>query len=245
MRLTIARKGAGTTVLGGKRPPSIARQEAPVVRVLGVEAAFLRRSYLPGEPMELRILADAGALTLQFLHCGAEYTSSERNDEMVGRAEGRPGADRLDGQALGAGHDHGPDRRLADRPLHGSADDGRRPRRLRAVRAARCHPRPAAPARRPADEHVAGVQHVRPRRRRLGRHVVRGRQPTRRARPPVPRPRRAAPLQGLRPRVPALAAAHGEGARHGRRRRSRGLRARATTCARSTTSSSSRGTAST
>ena len=90
MRLTIARKGAGTTVLGGKRPPSIAKQEAPVVRVLGVEAVFLRRSYLPGEPMELRILADAGALTLQFLHCGAEYTSSERNDEMVGVPKGDP-----------------------------------------------------------------------------------------------------------------------------------------------------------
>ena len=47
MRLTIVRKGSGTTVLGGKRPPSIAKQQAPVVRVLGVEAAFLRRSYVP------------------------------------------------------------------------------------------------------------------------------------------------------------------------------------------------------
>ena len=90
MRLTIARKGAGTSVLGGKRPPTIARQQAPVVRVLGVEAAFLRRSYLPGEPMELRILADAGALSLQFLHCGAESVSSERNDEMVGVPKGDP-----------------------------------------------------------------------------------------------------------------------------------------------------------
>ena len=60
------------------------------MRVLGVEAGFLRRSYLPGEPMELRVLADAGALTLQFLHCGAEYTNSERNDEMVGVPKGDP-----------------------------------------------------------------------------------------------------------------------------------------------------------
>ena len=90
MRLTIARKGAGTTVLGGKRPPSIAKQQAPVVRVLGVEAAFLRRSYLPGEPMELRILADAGALTLQFLHCGAEYDEQRAQRRDGRRPKGDP-----------------------------------------------------------------------------------------------------------------------------------------------------------
>jgi hypothetical protein len=89
MRLTIAR-GASKTVLGGKRPPSIARQQAPVVRVLGVEAAFLERSYAPGEPMELSILADATSLSLQFLHCGAETTGSERNDEMSGAPKGDP-----------------------------------------------------------------------------------------------------------------------------------------------------------
>ena len=90
MRLTIVRPGGSMTVLGGRRPASIARQLAPVVRVLGVEAAFLRRSYAPGEPMELRILADAAALTLQFLRCGAESQSSERNDELVGAQTGDP-----------------------------------------------------------------------------------------------------------------------------------------------------------
>lgn len=90
MRLTITHSGGDETVLGGRRPASIARQQAPVVRVLGVEATFLRRSYAPGEPMELRIFADAASLTLQFLHCGAEGDSSQRNDELSGAPKGDP-----------------------------------------------------------------------------------------------------------------------------------------------------------
>ena len=92
MRLTIARPGGIVTVLGRARPYELARQKAPVVRVLGVEAAFLRRSYLPGEPMELRVMADAAALSLQFLRIGWEdpNLSSDRNDEMVGAPKGDP-----------------------------------------------------------------------------------------------------------------------------------------------------------
>ena len=90
MRLTLARAGAKATVLGGRRPSSVDRQTAPVVRVLGVEAAFLRPSYAPGEPMELRIFADAPSLTLQFLRLGAETESSERNDELSGAPRGEP-----------------------------------------------------------------------------------------------------------------------------------------------------------
>lgn len=90
MRLAVTERSGRKTVLGGRRPPSIAQQKAPVVRVLGVEAAFLRRSYVPGEPMELRIMADAPALTLQFLRCGAESAGSERNDELSGAPKGDP-----------------------------------------------------------------------------------------------------------------------------------------------------------
>ena len=50
------------------------------------------------------------------------------------RADGRPRAARLERQALGTGHDHGSDGRLADRPLRRPAHDRRRPGRLRAVR---------------------------------------------------------------------------------------------------------------
>ena len=55
-----------------------------------VEAAFGRPSYLPGDPMELTILADAPSLSLQFLHCGAETESTDRVDEMKGVAARRP-----------------------------------------------------------------------------------------------------------------------------------------------------------
>jgi hypothetical protein len=90
MRLTIDGASGRQNVLGGRRPASVARQQAAVVRVLGVEAAFLRRSYVPGEPMELRVLADAPALTLQFLHCGAEAESTDRSDELKGVPMGAP-----------------------------------------------------------------------------------------------------------------------------------------------------------
>lgn len=90
MRLTIGESGRARKVLGGRRPLSADRQRAPVVRVLGVEAAFARRSYSPGEPMALTIFADAPALTLTFLHCGAEAVSTDRGDEMTGVPMGDP-----------------------------------------------------------------------------------------------------------------------------------------------------------
>jgi hypothetical protein len=92
MRLTLRRRDGSSTVLGSRRPASVTHQQAAVVRVLGVEAAFLRRSYAPGEPMELRVLADAPTLTLQFLRCGAEdpNISADRNDELVGAPKGDP-----------------------------------------------------------------------------------------------------------------------------------------------------------
>ena len=88
MRLTVVDRAGRETVLGARRPPSVGGQEAAVVRVLGIEAAFLRRSYVPGEPMELRIAADAPALTLQFIRCGPEAVSTERNDELAGAPKG-------------------------------------------------------------------------------------------------------------------------------------------------------------
>ena len=90
MRLTVTERSGRRTVLGARRPPTVAQQKAPVVRVLGVEASFLRRSYVPGEPMELRITADAPSLTLQFLRCGPETVSTERHDELSGTPKGEP-----------------------------------------------------------------------------------------------------------------------------------------------------------
>jgi hypothetical protein len=89
MRLTV--EGSGKRrVYGGRRPSSPERASAPVVRLLGVEAAFTRRSYLPKERMALRVLADAPSLSLTFLRVGHGPDPSLRGDEIVGLEMGEP-----------------------------------------------------------------------------------------------------------------------------------------------------------
>ncbi len=90
MRLTIARAGAKPTVLGGGARPRSTGRRPPSSGCSASRRAFLRPSYAPGEPMELRIFADAPSLTLQFLRLGAETESSERNDELSGAPRGEP-----------------------------------------------------------------------------------------------------------------------------------------------------------
>ena len=89
MRLTVEGNG-GRRVYGARRPATPARASAPVVRVLGIEAAFTRRSYLPEEPMALRVLADVPSFTLTFLRVGYGPDPSLRNDELVGLEMGQP-----------------------------------------------------------------------------------------------------------------------------------------------------------
>ena len=133
MRLTIEGNG-GRRVYGGRRPASPERASAPVVRVLGIEAAFTRRSYLPD-----RADGDARAGRRAVVHDDvpprrprARPEPAERRD---GRArDGRSGADRLDRQAIDAPDDRGPVGRLAERALRGPPRVGRRPRRVRPVR---------------------------------------------------------------------------------------------------------------
>ena len=84
MRLTVDGDGGRRRVYGARRPATPERTRAPVVRVLGVEAAFAQRSYLPEERMALRILADAPSLTLTFLRIGYGPDPSLRGDELVG-----------------------------------------------------------------------------------------------------------------------------------------------------------------
>jgi hypothetical protein len=83
MRLTVEANG-GRRVYGARRPPTPARAFAPVVRVLGVEAAFTQRSYLPEERMALRIQADAPSFKLTFLRVGHGPDPRQRSDEMTG-----------------------------------------------------------------------------------------------------------------------------------------------------------------
>ncbi|MGI8421865.1 MAG: N,N-dimethylformamidase beta subunit family domain-containing protein [Gaiellaceae bacterium] len=65
LRLTATGARGQTIRLGRWRPGG--RVDAPVVRVLGLEASFLRSSYAPGELAEVRIAADARSLKLQVL----------------------------------------------------------------------------------------------------------------------------------------------------------------------------------
>ncbi len=83
MRFTVRGNGRRRTY-GTSRPSSPDRAIAPVVRVLGVEAAFAQRSFDQFEQMPLTILADTPSLSLTFLRCGHEPEGTGRNDEMTG-----------------------------------------------------------------------------------------------------------------------------------------------------------------
>jgi N,N-dimethylformamidase beta subunit-like, C-terminal len=89
MRLTIDRNGK-RTVIGSRRPKTPARAVAPVTRVLGVEMSFRDRSYVAGDPMPLRVFADAARFTLTFLRVGYGPDPSLRPDEMTGEPMGDP-----------------------------------------------------------------------------------------------------------------------------------------------------------
>jgi hypothetical protein len=90
LRLTLEDERGTRRVYGGTRPLRAGRSRAAVVRVLGVEAAFEKRSYAPLEPARLRVSADCDELTLQFLHCGTEPEYTDRTDEMRGNAVSEP-----------------------------------------------------------------------------------------------------------------------------------------------------------
>ena len=89
MRLTLSKDGR-RRVYGGKRPHTPDRATAPVVHLLGVEAAFTRRSYLPTEPMDLRLRTDAPSLVLTFLRIGHGPYLSLRSDDLTGLEMGAP-----------------------------------------------------------------------------------------------------------------------------------------------------------
>jgi N,N-dimethylformamidase beta subunit-like protein len=60
------------------------RQRAPVVRVLGVEAGFARRSYAPGERADLRIASDARELRLQVFHYTSQVSPRDQDFKVAG-----------------------------------------------------------------------------------------------------------------------------------------------------------------
>ena len=89
MRLTLESSGR-RRVYGRKRPFVASRSRAAVVRVLGVEAAFVARSYAPSTAARLRVAADAESVTVQLFRAGAEAANTDRPDEMKGVPVSQP-----------------------------------------------------------------------------------------------------------------------------------------------------------
>jgi hypothetical protein len=89
MRMTVEGDGK-RVVYGERRPRAVDLVRAPVVRVLGIEAAFASRSYAPGQLARLRVSADTHRLSIQVFRAGAEGANTDRPDEMKGVAMAPP-----------------------------------------------------------------------------------------------------------------------------------------------------------
>jgi hypothetical protein len=101
-RTYIAQLAVGRRIYGAYGPNG--RQNAPVVRVQGIDAAFTRRSYAPGETAELRVATDARQLKLQVFAYQSPGRPSDQDVKTSGIAKTGPirvdwGAHR-DGPAL-------------------------------------------------------------------------------------------------------------------------------------------------
>jgi hypothetical protein len=90
LRLTTTDLLGVKTVHGAASPAHPHLLRAPVVRVLGIDAALARRSYAPGETATIVVAADAAALTVQLFRSGTELGPTYANDELNGVAAGDP-----------------------------------------------------------------------------------------------------------------------------------------------------------
>jgi len=87
-RTYILRLRVGSRVYGAYGPGG--RQNAPVVRVQGIDAAFTKRSYAPGESAELRLATDARSLHLQVFAYQSPGRPSEQDVRTSGLAKTGP-----------------------------------------------------------------------------------------------------------------------------------------------------------
>lgn len=83
-RTYILRLTVGGRVYGAYGPAG--RQDAPVVRVQGIDAAFTQRSYAPGQEAELRLATDARSLRLQVFAYQSPGRPSEQDVKTAGLA---------------------------------------------------------------------------------------------------------------------------------------------------------------
>src|SRR5438876_7642157 len=87
-RTYILRLRVGARVYGAYGPGG--RQDAPVVRVQGVDAAFTKRSYAPGESAELLLATDARTMRLQVFAYESPGRPSEQDVKTSGVAKTGP-----------------------------------------------------------------------------------------------------------------------------------------------------------
>src|SRR5205814_2004406 len=87
-RTYILRLRVGSRTYGAYGPQG--RQDAPVVRIQGIDAAFTKRSYAPGESAELRLATDARVLRLQVFAYQSPGPPSEQDVRTSGLAKTGP-----------------------------------------------------------------------------------------------------------------------------------------------------------
>jgi hypothetical protein len=86
LELTATDTAGNSRSYGAKTPYADRYLAAPVVRVLGIDAAFTRQSYAPGETALLRVATDAPSFTMRFFRAGDETRPSAVADELSGVA---------------------------------------------------------------------------------------------------------------------------------------------------------------
>jgi hypothetical protein len=76
---------SGTRTLFGNRGPKAPHlPQGPIVRVIGLDAAFTQRSYLPGDQATLNLSADVPSVAVQISRAGPETIPTYSNSEMYG-----------------------------------------------------------------------------------------------------------------------------------------------------------------
>lgn len=82
--VTITERSGKRTVLGASSPAHPALPAAPIVRVVGLDGAFTKRGYRPGDQAELMLAASARTITVQVFRCGPEQVPTYANNVMNG-----------------------------------------------------------------------------------------------------------------------------------------------------------------
>ncbi|HEV8250475.1 MAG TPA: N,N-dimethylformamidase beta subunit family domain-containing protein, partial [Gaiellaceae bacterium] len=92
VRLSAVDRAGNRTTVGVSSAAQLRRTGArsPVIRVLGVDAAFERPSYGEGQDARLAVETDANKLSIQLFRSGAERGAPDARNEMYGVPVGEP-----------------------------------------------------------------------------------------------------------------------------------------------------------